>query len=464
MSQVSPVTRCPSKATLGRIAGALLACAALATPAVAGAAPVSAGPRPVFGPTAPMTVTQPAASQLQLSTVPVARVASSVGINLHPWNHVAPYADWTPLMQAIAALRIHAARVDVHLVGSDFGTQREIALGQAGVKLDVILGDAFDRFSAGPFASVFSVFKNNLLPYTEAVEGSNEPDLSGNADWATTTLAHQQQIVDAVGSLPGGDGLAIFGPSTGRPGNQAALGSLAGLADFANAHAYPSGLNADVGFNNFVTPAAKLLPSGATVVTETGVQTAPTLQTPQPGVPEAVAARYVPKTYLEAIRRGIPRTYLYELVDKAADPDLQDGENHWGLLRADDTPKPAFYSLARMMAELGSGGNPLATTAPVRLSLTTPMPSDLRVVPMRRSDGTLELAIWRERQLWDPTTRQAMPVTPVRVWIRRSEHYLVARVLQLATNRTSYQFPGSSPLSLSVGDDVTMVHLMGRLP
>ncbi|MBJ7471795.1 MAG: hypothetical protein JHD16_10865 [Solirubrobacteraceae bacterium] len=437
----------------------------LVAPAGAGAG-VEQGPRPVFGPRAPQKVTPAGNGWLRVSTVPAKRASDSVGINLDTWSRTGAYtpARWPGLMQSLRASGITRARVDVHLVSGDWGTQRQVEMGKAGFKLTVQLGDAFGRYSATPLDRVYDVFRTHLLPYSEAVEGTNEPDIAGPLDWGTTALAHQRAIVSNLAATPGADRLAVFAPSTARPANQRWYGDLTGLADYANAHAYSGGRYGALGFDMFVPPAEQLLPGGPTVVTETGVHTSPEGTYSQPGVSEAVAARYAPKGLLEAFRRGIPRTYLFDLVDRFDDPELKRVEAHFGLLRTDGTPKPAFAAISRLMSELSDSKGKVGTpTRPVAIRPRQPLPPDVRSLALRHSDGSLVLALWRERSLWDTVAAKPIAAPTASVHLDLGERYVLGRVRELATGRLSWQLPFLGGLDLKLGDDVTIVRLTGRL-
>lgn len=438
---------------------------AVAPAAGAAAAPVSDGPREPFGPRTPLTAEPRDGGWLALTTAPVRRASDSVGLNLDTWSRSGAYTPerWPRLRAAIRELGIRAARVDVHLVSGDWGTQRQVQLGQDGVRLDVQLGDAFGRFSAAPFDGVYNVFKTHLLPYAEAVEGTNEPDLYDDPQWAIPALAHQRALVAALAATPGTERLAVYGPSSARPNNQQWFGDLTGLADYANAHAYSGGRTGSFGLDLFTPPAAARLPGGPVVVTEAGWQTEPTGVFSQPGVSESVAARYLPKLLLESARRGIPRTYLFDLVDRFEDPDLAKIQAHFGLLRVDGTPKPAFGAVARLMAELRDPkGSVRASTAPILVRPRGPLPNDVRVVALRHSDGSVVLALWRERSLWDISSGTPTPAPRAAVRLDLGERFAAARVRTIAGGRTSWQLPFWDGLNVPVGDDVTVVRLMGR--
>ena len=89
------------------------------------------------------------------------------------------------------------------------------------------------------------------------------------------------------------------------------------------------------------------------VVTETGYQNA--LSSGSYAVTEATAADYTLRTLLDALRLGIPRTYLYELLDEQPESGLLDPEQHYGLVRADGTVKPAYTAVQNLLTDLAQG-------------------------------------------------------------------------------------------------------------
>ena len=144
-------------------------------------------------------------------------------------------------------------------------------------------------------------------------------------------------------------------------------------------------------------------PGAPVVATEAGYHT----QWRKGGVPEEIAALYLPRMLLHQAAMGIERTFIYELMDGGLDDG--DTEHHWGLLRHDGTPKPAFHAVAALLAALPAGARP------------GPLPP----VPVLSSDGVRSLAIdtgegpvlavWRPVRVWDPARKVRIPVEPASV-------------------------------------------------
>ena len=87
--------------------------------------------------------------------------------------------------------------------------------------------------------------------------------------------------------------------------------------------------------------------------TEAGFQTALRSRDGQPPVSEQAGAVYLLRTFLEHFISGVRRTYAYELLDESAEPALRKSEQHFGLLRHDFSPKPAYTALRNLLALMG---------------------------------------------------------------------------------------------------------------
>ena len=88
--------------------------------------------------------------------------------------------------------------------------------------------------------------------------------------------------------------------------------------------------------------------------TEAGFQTAARSRDGQPPVSEKAGAVYLLRTFLEHFISGVRRTYAYELLDESAEPALRKSEQHFGLLRHDFSPKPAYTALRNLLALHGA--------------------------------------------------------------------------------------------------------------
>jgi hypothetical protein len=216
----------------------------------------------------------------------------------------------------------------------------------------------------------------------DAVEGPNEGDLFwpknnrsyGGKGFPAGVIAYQRDLYRAIKKRRTTADVVVIGPSLGKSyapdagqPNPFPNGSLTGAVDWGNFHPYPFGGNSfslpfpygtieryywhgnfpsvnidEYPYNRLVyAPPFQPKPMAAT---ETGYYTG------AKGVSEAVHARYVPRLFAEYARLGVRRTYLYELADVASASTDGGMEAHFGLLRADATPKPAFTALRSLLS------------------------------------------------------------------------------------------------------------------
>ena len=125
---------------------------------------------------------------------------------------------------------------------------------------------------------------------------------------------------------------------------------------------------------------------------------------------------YMPRLFLTAFALGVRRTFVYELLDEKPDPGLTDPQQHFGLLRYDLSPKPAFTALKTLLrAVRASPGAAGAETLP--WSVQGAPPDAVRRVTLVRRDGSRLLAVWRPVSVWDQNARRPTPPEPLPVTV-----------------------------------------------
>ncbi len=209
---------------------------------------------------------------------------------------------------------------------------------------------------------------------TKRLDSSHSNDEKG---WVPFGVAYTNDLCDSIHADPSLNGkVKCIGASVGGGENRRfPAGSMAGHVDYANAHSYPSGEGHDrspftydgmIGSygegnnnpssnldDNYVFTSWGPQYSDGThptqwAVTETGYSTiGPEPNTIKYGVHETVAAKYLPRLFAEYWRRGITRTYLYELFDEGN--SSSDYEEHFGLIRHDLTLKPEYTAIASLL-------------------------------------------------------------------------------------------------------------------
>ncbi len=353
-------------------------------------------------------------AQVELPTLPASRVRDAIGANVDLWRTEYGYADFGKVLRRVRELHLRHARVGMQS-GATHGLTRMQQLGRAGVRLNVVMGDAYGRFGTAPYDELARRLRQTVLPYVDAVEGTNEADLTRRADWSQVARRHQELVTETVRGIRGRP-IGVIAPSVGRMASVPVLGDVAGLADAANAHAYASGGEPGAALERWLRATEPQVPGGPIVVTETGFQTDVRQRKYHTPTSPKAAAVYVPRTILEALRRGVPQVYLYELVDRWNDPFGIDTSAHFGLLEHDLTPKPAWSSLVRLQRALLDNGRPDRRVAPLRATVLE-APDDLRILAFRRRDGAAALTVWRTVPVWDEVAGSDLdvPAQPVRI-------------------------------------------------
>jgi hypothetical protein len=200
-------------------------------------------------------------------------------------------------------------------------------------------------------------------------------------------------------------GVPVLGPTLVEPDAFVRLGDQSSYLDFGNIEPFTAALSPTP--EHIAEERRKVAPtSGAKPIIATGggYHVGP----PDPDHPassERSAAVYTVRTVLEHFASGIPRTYLYELVDVSSGARAR---SFFGLLRGDFSPRPAFLALKNLLAMVGTDA---PATARLRYSISGDT-DDLRQLLLEQADGTYLLILWRTASVWDRDARRDLDVTP----------------------------------------------------
>jgi hypothetical protein len=276
-------------------------------------------------------------------------------------------------------------------------------------------------------------------------------------------ITYQERLYDDIKGDPSLSSLPVIGPSIVH-GDQQELGDISDFLDFGNIHSYPEanppeyrmGLNVErAEFNSATKPI---------MATETGYTNALNYTPPGPGenkpISEAGAGVYMPRLYFEYFIRHIARTFSYELLDEHPEPELEDREMHFGLLRNDLTPKPAFTALRNTIAILEDPG-PAFTPGSLPYSLLDEGTAKLHSTLLQKRNGVFYLALWRLQSVWDPDEKQALQATPEPVTVQFGpgiESYAVYKPTLSDEPLASSSQPTES-VSILVGPEVSILEL-----
>ena len=163
--------------------------------------------------------------------------------------------------------------------------------------------------------------------------------------------------------------------------------------------------------------------------------------------------------WLENYLHGIPRTYLYELLDEASDPGLKDNQLHWGLIRSNGTEKPAFSALRNLISEVDDSGEP-RILMPLAWSLTNPG-ARVEHLLLQKSDGEFDLILWQEVPSFDTRRQADLENPPVTATLKLADKArtitLFEPARQAAPTRT---YAGVAQIPVEIPDHPLVVRIL----
>jgi hypothetical protein len=239
----------------------------------------------------------------------------------------------------------------------------------------------------------------------ESIEGPNELDISKKPAWIDVAHNYQQALFAAGRQVPATAGLNFVGPSMAFVKNAQRVGDISEYVTRGNLHTYAAGGMPDGLYAKQAAQAAAMYADKPLIVTETGYHNAMNNHGSQPPISEEAGAKYIPRLFFQSFNAGIEKTYLYEFFDEANDPDQTNQEFHFGLVRYDGTPKPAFVAMRNLISILrdGSGGSAASGTLSFQVSGQT---DNLAHTLLRKRNGAYYLALWQEVPSYDTKTQQ----------------------------------------------------------
>jgi hypothetical protein len=348
-----------------------------------------------------------------------AEFRDSVGVVVHLPYYSTPYGDVARIGDKLAELGVKHVREGIW-ANSDprlEGWKRRLysaidELAARGLKFNY--GFTMDA-SAGTVPERLAAIAGRLSGTAASLEGPN--DLVGGAGWESRLRLFQPALFAQAKLHASAEirALPVIGPSFGTRAGPDLSGSLREWLDFGNVHPYTGCLPpSPTLLSSELQRAGKVSGIKPVFASEVGFHNALHMD-PARGHPpcdERTAAIYVLRTVLEHFKSNIRRTFLYELIDVEPDPRGTDPARHFGLLRHDFSPKPAFSALKNLLALIGT--TPPSAVSPLRFSVEDG-PGDLRHLVLERGDGSHLVVLWRLVSVWDRDRRRAITVAPQRV-------------------------------------------------
>jgi hypothetical protein len=326
----------------------------------------------------------------------------SLGVNTHLGN---------PSYDNVGLVLDQLAYIGVHHIRDWFPEQiwplqysQISTLTSAGIKLDALLPN-INPVDLDVHIANLASFAHAHPGVVTSVEGPNEIDASPIAyremGGIEAVQALQKDFYAAVHSSADLAGVPVYNFTTAwLPQSAYGIGDMSAYADNANVHGYvPNGLRPADWLPQTIHNFASNVPGKPIVVTETNYYTLPQ-DSEWGGVNQNVQAKYGLYTALDNWKSGIAATFFYELRDQGSDANR---ENNFGLFQANGLPKTfamALHNLTTILSDPGAGANSFELR-PLTVSFSG-LPDTASAQLLQKSDGTSDLVVWDEQQIWDP--------------------------------------------------------------
>jgi hypothetical protein len=396
--------------------------------------PVPKNPTQAPNPTQPLPASPVDSSLPLVAPASASAFVDSVGVNVHMSYFDTAYNNWQQVRDKLVALGVHHVR-DAACVGCTAQRQRLLSLAASGIGVDFMMGRPGG--TTGSLPDLVSMLSGPMRSAVDAVEGPNEYDQSGDAGWVTNLRAYQQQLYGLMKGTANLASVPVIGPSLVRSSSFAALGDLSDSIDWGNIHPYAGGQVPAINLAFNATSEGAVAASKRAVATEAGYHNALGATSGQPPVSEEAGGDYIPRLLLDMFQAGVPRTYIYELLDEKPDAAGTQPESNFGLLRNDFSEKPAFRNLAALLHLTA----PVSSFDPNGLHLAVDGSSDTRQLLLQTGPHSYALVLWRDVKVWDQSTRKPIVVAPADAQVQLGPEVTNAEL--------SYLDDSASPQTLS---------------
>ena len=403
-----------------------------------------------------LTVVDPTAASAQTTSVRAVAAEDfiqSIGVATHFTYGDTAYGNYPLLAQRLRESGIKHVRDGWGTGSAHASSFVRDTLGPMGVKITMV----FDPLNNATALQHKEMVKSQLLPVIAGVESLNEWDVRGGAGWADYARNWTITMSNTYRSDPVTAGIPLIGPSmahTLNDANHAAMGDLSPYVDYGNTHDYPGDrFQMTDGIIDIVERnVGRMVPGKRIQATETGF-TNGNVNALYPAMPERQVGVVLPRLYFDHFRRGIARSFSYELIDQRPNDEF---ESRFGLLRNDGTPKPSFHAVASMTRLLSDPG-PAFTPGSLSYSLTGG-DADTRQLLLQKRDGTYWLAVWQQTPVWNGSAVLDPPNRAVSLQLA-APHDASVHGLGTTADTPRASFPAATTVPVTSSEDVTLVRL-----
>ncbi|MEK1898990.1 MAG: calcium-binding protein, partial [Rhizobium sp.] len=384
-------------------------------------------------------------------------VIDSFGIDTHIDYTDGKYSNIAEVVKALGYLGLDTVRDHAPTPASDpYGQGHLGDAADAGVKFVFVSGrDDTPATVVQRLHAFVEAHPGSIV----GIEGPNEVNnwpvaykgLSGEA----AALAYQKDLFNAVNADPLLKDIPVLG-FTGY--------TVASSNDYTTIHTYAkegdqpfSWLSRESGDQMRADPGKPL------TITEIGYHTSLTADTNGgwEGVDETTQAKLLLNTLMDGAFLGSEGTFIYQLLDAYSDPGGADQEKHFGLFRLDYTPKPAATAIHNLTEILEDDGATQATFNPGTLNYSiNGLPSTARSYLTAKSDGSYQIIIWNEPDIWNQTTDKAIQAAATGVTLNLGGAFGTVQVYDPLTGNTPVKsFSNISSLNVDVVDHPIIINI-----
>ena len=333
-------------------------------------------------------------------------------------------------------------------------------LGQLGARIDLLINGNGPVSLEGTLQDIAAV-----KPYLNAIEAPNEvniwPITYSGLSGIKAAVAFQMDLYASVRSDASLNDVPVYSFTLGGilPSDVPDLGDLSDISDYANIHTYAAnGIQPSWVIPASVEGMATIASNDPVVITETGYYTLPGNKD-WGGVSDTVQAKYLLTTAFEDAQNGISRTYFYDLIDDASDPQGTDREAHFGFFTHDGKAKPAATAFHNLSVILSDTENSTASHGTVGYSVQD-LPWTGGSMTLQADNGKIFIALWNDVALWDASSGKEIAAASQKVTVTLEQAASVIRVYDPMTGANALQdLRDQSTLSLELVDHPILVEV-----
>ena len=178
------------------------------------------------------------------------------------------------------------------------------------------------------------------------------------------------------------------------------------------------------------------------------------------GVSEDVHAKLVLNTYMSGVELGAKKVYIYQLLDAYAGYSQ---EEHFGLFRLDNSPKPAataIHNLTTILADTAGNAGSFGTRD---LDFTVSnAPASGHTLLAEKSNGIWQLITWAEPDIWNEDANQAIAVRPTTQTISFDQTFQTVEIFDPLLGTSPIRtFSNVNTVNVDVTDHPLIIQLSG---